>query len=133
MKNQVDETLVCERDIDRMNNVVEQLIQNWSMMHDICSAKQISFFAIVQPNSITHKARRDHIEHLLYDDLIAHYKLFYQLLEEKLKILNHSWILDLTSVFDGYQNEFIFLDDCHMNRKGNQILTDRLCHLVHNY
>ena len=102
------------------------MIKNWEMAHEIVTKRNGEFLAVLQPAAFIGNPRTDHLE--LDDELGKNFELIYTLLRKKIQERNHPWIIDLSHAFDN--DEFIFIDFCHVSPNGNEIIAREISRVV---
>ncbi len=126
---QNDLNYVCHFDRQRAELVANHLLRCWELAHDLTLARGINFIAILQPNTFVDLAKDDYIENQLGELAEENFKMVYNLLREKIKERNYSWIYDFSHVLDGSESP-IYYDFCHLNEEGNKIIADNICSII---
>lgn len=114
----------CDQNIEKSKAIVDQMIKNWEMMHQIVEGNGGQFIAILQPISSFSQSRKDHLS--ISATKLKQTEIVYPLMQQKIKELNYDWIYDFTTVFDDYEEDYIFVDDCHVSPNGNQIIAETI-------
>lgn len=103
---------------------------------EICDKNGVMFFVFLQPNLYTIKGRHlNDYERQVLDRLDPAVQICfdaaYPLLQEKICLLGKDNIkaYDLTKIFDS-NTEPIFLDACHVESRGNQIISSSISEIL---
>ncbi len=100
-------------------------------MKSICAEENITYIGIFQPNILT-KKHLSPKECLIYPvSGVEEYESFFYEMHETVKEFAkcNDWMHDLTGVFDDIR-ETIYLDRCHVNSCGNQIVANAIYDIV---
>lgn len=116
----------CVSDPEKAESIAEMMMKNWEMAHEIVTARNGEFLAVLQPAAFIGNPRTDHLE--LDEALGQNFQLIYRLLRKKIAEKNHPWIVDLSGKFDG--DEYIFIDFCHVSPNGNEIIAREISNVV---
>jgi hypothetical protein len=116
----------CITEPGKAANIAEIMMKNWEMAHEIVAKRNGQFIAVLQPAAYIGNPRTDHLE--LDDELGKNFTEVYRLLKEKIATRNHPWIIDLSDKFDN--NEYIFIDFCHVSPNGNEIIAGEISKVV---
>lgn len=108
----------CISEPGKAETIADMMIKNWEMAHEIVTARNGKFIAILQPAAFVGDPRTDHLE--LDAELGRNFREVYRLLKEKIAARQHPWIIDLSETFNG--DEYIFIDFCHVSPNGNAII-----------
>lgn len=119
-------TSQCLKDRIRADKLVDQVIRNWEIMNHVVTQNGGKFIAILQPVASISKSRVDHLEDIMLPAELDPLNQLYPMLIKKINELDYDWIYDFTTVFDKERVEYIFMDNCHFGKNGNQILVDSL-------
>ena len=130
INSQINNALTCELNSGFYTEVSNRIIKNWRRMKYICDSENINFVSILQPNAFTSKLNSDHISHLLYMSLKDNYLEYYTELSPIIKNQGENWIHDFSSIFDTIPQAKYFIDDCHLNVKGNEIIAKSIIRLL---
>jgi hypothetical protein len=108
--------------------VASTLVNNWKIAHSVAALGGAEFHAILQPVA---PLGHPNIEYLEERGSETDWHMVYPFVREIQAKENLAWIHDFTDAFD--VDEYIYIDSCHVNGLGNQIiakrLSDRLNHL----
>jgi hypothetical protein len=118
----------CEDNPAKAEDVAEMMMKNWEMANEIVTRRNGQFIAILQPAAYIGNPRTDHLE--LDEELGKNFLEIYKRLKQKIAERNHPWIVDLSTRFDN--EEYIFIDFCHVSPNGNQIIAREISNLL-NY
>lgn len=116
----------CATDQQKAEAIAEMMMKNWEMAQEIVTKRNGEFIAVLQPAAFIGKPRTDHLE--LDEELRSNFELIYSLLQKKIADRNHPWIIDLSRAFDN--NEYIFIDFCHVSPNGNEIIAQEISRAV---
>ena len=105
----------------------EMWIQNMRIMRNICEEFGIAFAAFLQPSLHFGKykmsAEEKEILHKTYsEEQNKRYEEFFEKTVDLIKEQKN--IYNLTDIFD--EKEGIFIDHCHCNEEGNQLIADKI-------
>ena len=106
--------------------IAEMMMKNWEMAHEIVTARNGKFIAVLQPAAFIGTPRTDHLE--LDEELGKSFREVYRILKEKIAARNHPWIIDLSHQFNN--DEYIFIDFCHVSPNGNEIIAREISTVV---
>jgi len=102
-------------------NVASTLVNNWKIAQAVAALRGAEFHAILQPVAPLGRPNIGYMkERASKTDFHAIYPF---VLEVKAKE-NLNWIHDFTDAFD--IKEYVYIDSCHVNGLGNQIIAKRL-------
>jgi len=130
-------TYDCDTNKQKAYAVAQHLIENWRNAFLIANDNKASFYGILQPTLFTtdtnfnYLGNRDKREISLLEN---QYKIVYPLIMEEFKkeCLKDkdfcSSLIDGTNWLDGQKN--IFIDFCHVNSHGNNIISKRIAELL---
>lgn len=118
----------CTSDPAKAEAIAEMMLKNWEMAHEIVTSRNGKFIAVLQPAAYVGNPRTDHLE--LDPELGKNFREIYARLKEKIAARNHPWIIDLSGKFDN--DEFIFIDFCHVSPNGNRIIAQEISKVVNS-
>lgn len=118
----------CLSEPGKAEAIAEMMIGNWELAHEIVTRRNGQFLAVLQPAAFIGKPRTDHLE--LDEQLGENFREVYRLLKEKIAARNHDWIIDLSDSFNN--NQYIFIDFCHVSPNGNEIIATAISNAVSN-
>lgn len=101
--------------------VASTLVNNWKIAKSVAALRGAEFHAILQPVAAI---GRPNIEYLTDRGDETDWDLVYPFIREIQTRDNLVWIHDFTDAFD--VDEYIYIDGCHVNGRGNQIIAKRL-------
>lgn len=124
----------CIENPEKANKISSHLVNNWYSAYLISKANKAKFFMILQPfidfNGTNYKTLFNppkFKEIKTYDFM---YSLIKKKIQEKCKLDKNF----CTVFFDGSKwinpNSNYFIDICHLNRNGNEIIVDKLTQLI---
>lgn len=114
----------CHLDESYADLVAETMINNWKIARDIVKGRGGRFIAILQPVAYLSTTRKNAID--LRQDLAPQYQAVYPKVKEKIRGID--WIFDFGEVFD--IDDYIYIDFCHVDNKGNRIIAERVSELI---
>ncbi|MDH5701102.1 MAG: SGNH/GDSL hydrolase family protein [Nitrospirota bacterium] len=115
----------CQANPAYAEKVAMTLVNNWKLAKQIANFRGAEFLAILQPVISIGKPSIHYItEEFDGSDWLAVYP---HVLEIKQKE-QLDWIHDFTDSFDG--PAFIYIDSCHTNNLGNQIIAQKISHIL---
>lgn len=118
----------CANNPMKADQIAEMMLKNWELAHEIVTARNGKFIAILQPAAFIGKPRTDHLD--LDEQLGKNFQEIYERVRRKISERNHPWIVDMSNRFDG--TEHIFIDFCHVSPNGNRIIATEISNLVKN-
>ncbi len=118
----------CHTNPGKAEQIANIMMKNWEMAHEIVTARNGKFIAVLQPAAYIGKPRTDHLD--LDEDLGKNFQEIYKRLKAIIAERNHPWIIDLSDRFDG--NEYIYIDFCHVSPNGNEIIAREISKAVRN-
>jgi len=116
----------CVSNPAKAEAIAEMMMRHWEMAHDLVTARDGVFLAVLQPAAYIGSPRTDHLE--LDEDLGANFHAIYDRLKTKIAERNHPWIIDLSQQFNG--DEYIFIDFCHVSPNGNAIIARQIADVI---
>ncbi len=124
----LDKSLICDNSQKRARKVATTLVSNWEMAHDIAIARNIKFYAVLQPTGYFGIPKVDHLQQYYSSqhqkEIAKQIRAVYPLLKELVRERKHDWIFDYTDAFS--RDEYIFIGAVHVSPNGNQIIAERL-------
>jgi lysophospholipase L1-like esterase len=111
----------CRDNPDYAKKVASTLVNNWKIAKSLAAMRGAEFHAILQPVA---PLGQPNIEYLEERDKESDWHKVYPFVREIQAKENLSWIHDFTDAFD--VKEYIYIDSCHVNGLGNQIIAKRL-------
>jgi hypothetical protein len=118
----------CISEPGKAENIAEIMMKNWEMAHEIVTLRNGQFIAVLQPAAFIGNPKTDYLE--LDEELGKNFKEVYRLLKEKIAARKHPWIVDLSEKFNN--NEYIFIDFCHVSPNGNEIIAEEISKVVNH-
>jgi len=105
--------------------VATTLVNNWKIAKTVAAMGGADFHAILQPVA---PIGQPNIEYLPKRGSRTDFHLVYPLVLEIKEREHLDWIHDLTDAFD--VDEYIYIDSCHVNGRGNQIMAQKISKLL---
>jgi poly-D-alanine transfer protein DltD len=102
------------------------MMKNWEIAHEIVTARNGKFLAVLQPAAFIGHPKTDHLK--LDEELGKNFQAVYQQIKKKIAERNHDWIVDLSDKFDG--DKYVFIDFCHVSPNGNEIMAGEVAKIV---
>jgi lysophospholipase L1-like esterase len=116
----------CTTNPEKAEAIAEIMMKNWEMAHEIVTARNGKFLAILQPAAFIGKPKTNYLK--LDEDLGKNFQEIYARLKQKIVERQHPWIVDLSDKFDG--DQYLYIDFCHVSPDGNQIMANEISKLV---
>jgi hypothetical protein len=116
----------CKADSTYANLVASTLVNNWKIAKAVAALGGIEFHAILQPVA---PIGQPDIEYLNARGSRTDFHLVYPVVLEIKEREHLDWIHDFTDAFD--VDEYIYIDSCHVNGRGNQIIAQKISELLH--
>jgi hypothetical protein len=115
----------CKADPTYANLVASTLVNNWKIAKAVAALGGAEFHAILQPVA---PLGHPNIEYLKERGSRTDFHLVYPLVLEIKEREHLDWIHDFTDAFD--VDEYIYIDSCHVNGRGNQIIAEKISELL---
>lgn len=116
----------CSTDPAYAQMVASTLVNNWKISKTVAAMGGADFHAILQPVA---PIGEPNIEYLSKRPSRTDFHLVYPLVLEIKEREHLDWIHDFTDAFD--VEEYIYIDSCHVNGRGNQIIAQKISELLH--
>ena len=114
----------CHSNARKVEAIAENLIQDWSLAKRLVESYGGKFVGLLEPVGYFSRTRLDYVKLPPYEQ--AQYAAVYAAI--RAKIAGKEGFYDLTSVLD--IDEAIYLDCCHVPRKGNRYVVEKLAEIV---
>lgn len=118
----------CDKNHSRKLEIINSLLNTWSIASEIVEDRGGSFTAILQPVAHYGQPKVDYLN--LNSDyeisLNKQYESIYSILTEKIKKSDIN-VIDFTGIFDNCEN--CYIDFCHVGPLGNELLANKLSEL----
>ncbi len=115
----------CERRPEKAEAVARQMLDGWRIAREQAEKHGAEFLAVLQPTAYNSKSKLDHLE--LDPTWAKQYETVYpivvSLLDDEFSDLKDVF-LDLRAALD--QDDYIFIDWCHLSPNGNEIIAERI-------
>ncbi len=115
----------CQSNPTYAKTVASTLVNNWKIAKEVAALGGAEFHAILQPVA---PIGQPNIEYLSKRQSRTDFHLVYPLVLEIKKKEHLDWIHDFTDAFN--VDEYIYIDSCHVNGRGNQIIAQRISALL---
>jgi len=122
-----DQTMNCDNQPQKTQQIASSLIENWEIAHVIAQAKGIKFLGILQPVAFMENSQLAHDLHLNLgwnNELRKQYKTVYPLIKSMMRERGYDFLLDYTDLLN--RNQDIYIDFCHLSKNGNMIIAEQL-------
>jgi len=116
----------CLDNPDYAKKVASTLVNNWKIAKAVAALGGAEFHAILQPVAAI---GQPNIEYLIARADDTDWHMVYPLVREIQARENLAWIHDITDAFD--VDEYIYIDGCHVNGQGNQIIAQKISEFLH--
>jgi hypothetical protein len=116
----------CRDNPDYAKKVASTLVNNWKIAKAVAARGGAEFHAILQPVAAI---GQPNIEYFTARSDDTDWHMVYPLVREIQSRENLAWIHDITDAFD--VDEYIYIDGCHVNGRGNQIIAQKISELLH--
>jgi lysophospholipase L1-like esterase len=115
----------CADDPAKARRVARVLLSDWLLVKDLVESYGGTFIGILQPQAYGSRTPLDHLEldPALGRQYEAVYPLVVELIESEFARLQGNF-LDLRAALD--QDEYVYIDWCHLSPNGNQIIARRI-------
>lgn len=115
----------CLEDPAYAKLVASTMVNNWKIARSVAALGGADFHAILQPVAAL---GQPNIEYLKKMGSKTNWHVVYPLVQEIKEREHLDWIHDFTDAFD--VKEYIYIDGCHVNGRGNQIVARRLSEML---
>jgi hypothetical protein len=102
------------------------MVNNWKIARSVAALGGAEFHAILQPVAAL---GQPNIEYLGKKARKTSWHVVYPLVQEIKEREHLDWIHDFTDAFD--VKEYIYIDGCHVNGRGNQIIAEKISEFLH--
>jgi hypothetical protein len=102
------------------------MVNNWKIAQSVAALGGAEFHAILQPVAVL---GQPNIEYLEPRASKTNWHVVYPLVQEIKERELLDWIHNFTDAFD--VKEYIYIDGCHVNGRGNQIIAQKISELLH--
>ena len=116
----------CLEDPAYAKLVASTMVNNWKIAQSVAALGGAEFHAILQPVAAL---GQPNIEYLGKRGSKTKWHMVYPLVQEIKEREHLDWIHDFTDAFD--VKEYIYIDGCHVNGRGNQIIAQKISELLH--
>lgn len=122
----------CRQDPVYARQVAATLLNNWRIAKRVAELGGAEFHAVMQPLSEFGNPNLDYLPHKKAKKKAKKNKsdaeIIYGHVRELIRDERPDWIHDITDVFD--VDEYIYIDSCHVNARGNGLVAERLDRLI---
>ena len=115
-----------------INKGVDLFLENWKLLSMIANERKIKIL-FLQPHLTSNNHKSDYLDGVIsYEE---YYSKMYPLIRKKIiEDPNYSMVkknfYDLSHILDN--NNYYFYDYCHINPKGNNIITQKIINTIFN-
>lgn len=128
----IDDLYECDNDTKKASKIADHMINNWHVAYTIADKLGINSYFILQPHAHNTKSNTSYldlqkeVEIEINNQLEIGYKLIKEQIKRKCQEDANfcSKIIDGTAWLD--VNENIFIDNSHINAKGNRIIATKI-------
>lgn len=115
----------CDQRREKANAVARQMLTDWRIAREQSEKHGAQFLAVLQPTAYDSNSK---IDHLQLDPVWAKqyemvYPIIVSLIDNEFSDLKDVF-LDLRAALD--QDDYIFIDWCHLSPNGNEIIAERI-------
>ncbi len=127
----------CDINKEKARLIASHLINNWYTAYALSKSKDFEFYGILQPTLFTTKTNSEYfssLEEKKNFQIANQYNIVYSLILKEIEKRCESdkefcsTLIDGTNWLDGTNN--IFIDFCHVNSLGNEVIAQRLKSLL---
>lgn len=120
----------CQADSQGAERVARTMISNWKNAKAIADSRGIEFHAILQPVAVIGSPNLTHLSYLADAEhsRSKDYRATYPFVQRWIREEGGDWAHDFTDAFD--REELIYIDGCHVNALGNDIIARRIDELA---
>ena len=127
----------CHINQNKAKSIAQHFVNNWHTAFSIATQNEIPFYGILQPNLFTTNTNSDYMiqKHKKINPIYRkQFKVVYPLIMKEIKKECSENIDFCASITDGTNwlgnTKNIFLDFCHLNSQGNNIIANKLADLI---
>lgn len=113
---------------EHARRVARAIVNNWKIAREVARMGGAEFHAFLQPVATLGNPNIEYLSDRSTGPRAECYYAVYPLLEEIIREEGDGWMHDLTDAFD--VEEYIYIDSCHVNSHGNQIVAERMDALI---
>lgn len=115
-------------DPEHARRVARTVVNNWKIARDVAQRGGAEFHAFLQPVATLGTPNIEYLGDRKTGTRAECYLAVYPILQEIIGEEGGGWMHDLTDVFD--VDEYIYIDSCHVNSRGNRIVAGRMDSLI---
>jgi len=115
----------CLEDPAYARLVASTMVNNWKIARSVAALGGAEFHAILQPVAAV---GHPNIEYMEARGAKTKWDIIYPLVQEIKEREHLDWVHDFTNAFD--VKKYIYIDGCHVNSLGNQIIARRLSEML---
>jgi hypothetical protein len=123
-----DPEVLCPDDPEFAQRVAETMVNNWRVARRVAELAGAELHAFLQPTAALGTLNVEYLSDRTRGRRAACYMTVYPLVQKIIREEGEDWMHDLTDAFD--VDEYIYIDTCHVNARGNQIVAERMDALV---
>jgi len=121
----------CQADHRFAQKVAKTIVNNWTIAKEIANLGGAEFHAILQPLAPIGSPNVEYLPNKILISRSRDYLLVYPLIQEIMRREGITWIHDFTDAFD--RDEYIYIDSCHVNALGNNIIARKIDKIIGNH
>lgn len=117
---------------ERITQVAKELLESWKATKQLANSNGARFIGILQPNA---GIGNPNLSHLTLDqNILTGYKHLYPAIIKLLQSEEYSGLAqDVSILVDAFDNEdYIYIDFCHVSPNGNQIIAKKIYSIIKN-
>ncbi len=118
---------LCKSNPAYARRVASTTVNNWKIAKSLAESQGAEFHAIIQPVA---PLGSPNLEYMDPRGKKTDWHLVYPIIREIKVKENLDWIHDFTDAFD--VKDYIYIDSCHVNNRGNQIIAEKIHEMLGN-
>ena len=120
--------VLCPDDPEFAQRVAETMVNNWRIARHVTQLAGGEFHAFLQPVATLGSPNTEYLGDRTRGRRARCYLTVYPLVQKIIREEGEDWMHDLTDAFD--VEEYLYIDSCHVNARGNEIIAGRMDALV---
>ncbi len=120
----------CQEEPEHARRVAATLLNDWRIAKRVAELGGAEFHAILQPNALIGSPNLDYLpkKKARKERETSDAEIIYRYVREMTRDEPPEWLHDFTDVFD--VDEYIYIDSCHVNSLGNELVARKLDQLI---
>ncbi len=123
----------CNTNLRKSEKIAEHLVNNWYSAYLISRQSNIKFYAVLQPTIYTSGSNYEYFSEkskINVENMKSNFDAVYPIIKNKIELkckYDQSFcdsFIDATKFIN--KNDRLFLDECHLNKKGNEVIIKKL-------